>query len=743
MFELESLETRCLFSIPTPVIPSAIFNVTSYGAIGNGTTNNTTAIQNAINAAKNAGGGTVEFPAASSAYLSGPLNLASNINFQIDAGAELQALPYGTYPNSGKSSVSDFITAKSLSNFEISGSGTIDGNGSAWWSAYNSNNSIDRPRILEISNCNTLQIQNIHLQNAPQFHIAFGSTNNVTVNGVTITSPATSPNTDGIDPAGQHYLIENCNISTGDDNIAVKPEDVFCGDITVTGCTFGFGHGMSIGGETNDGLNGMTVTNCTFTGTTAGIRLKAARGQGGLVQNVSYSNLTMTDVEYPININSYYPHSIPTVPPQDPAQPVTSTTPIWQNITISNVTASWDTTGDEYSNSYCGIIWGLPEEPVNTVSLTNVQISAKYGMDLDHVRNVQISTDSTFNAASGGSLISTKSAASPYDAQLFVAVAPQVGGQQFRLVNSGSGVNEYHNGVLQMALDPSVFDGIIVNAPSSGDTVLLDFSAGNFKLPVTVVACDTLAITGSSTSDAFALDSSDITHGSTVIPLANIANLSVTTGSFSLMTDLDGPSLQINAGATVQLTADQHLASLGFSGDGTLDIGNQIVYLNESGPTADNTVQSQLTSGYNNDHWNGTGIISSLAASNSLTTAVGYKDDGEQITIKYSWVGDANLDGVVDADDFSLFMVGWLNQKPDWFYGNFNFDPKINGDDSMLLSLGAAISNGQSLPNSLMIQSAALPASNHLTRIFSPIFLTLPDAAGEMALLDPISNELF
>ena len=79
-----------------------------------------------------------------------------------------------------------------------------------------------------------------------------------------------------------------------------------CEDFYVTNCTFKHGHGLSIGGQTNLGLNGLTATNITFDGTTTGIRMKASRIAGGLVQNCTYSNITMYNVQYPININSYY-----------------------------------------------------------------------------------------------------------------------------------------------------------------------------------------------------------------------------------------------------------------------------------------------------------------------------------------------------------------------------------------------------------------------------------------------------
>src|SRR5262249_19719402 len=160
------------------------------------------------------------------------------------------------------------------------------------------------------------------------------------------------------DPAGSNYLIENCNISTGDDDIAMKPQNVANRNITITHCAFGSGHGLSIGGETNDELNGMTVTNCTFVGTSIGLRMKAGRGYGGLVENVLYDQITMVNVATPIWITSYYLNGTamdPSDPSKDPGQPVTSTTPFWQNITYSNITAT--------GAANAGTFYGLPEAP--------------------------------------------------------------------------------------------------------------------------------------------------------------------------------------------------------------------------------------------------------------------------------------------------------------------------------------------------------------------------------------------
>ncbi|HVU35562.1 MAG TPA: glycosyl hydrolase family 28 protein [Opitutaceae bacterium] len=406
---------------PLPVIPGTSYNVTTYGAVGDGTTDNTTAIQNALNAAKT-GGGTVEVPAAPQPYRCGPITVYGSTNLQVDAGATLQALPFGTYPKS-TSSPAHFITiATGSTNVEISGGGTIDGDGSAWWTAYNAGQISSRPRLVQINHVDTMLVTGVTLENAPMFHLAFSATNDVTIDGVTISSPANSPNTDGIDPAGQHYLIKNCTISVGDDNIAIKPGSVLCGDLTVTGCAFGTGHGLSIGGQTNVGLDGLTVDHCTFNGTTSGLRLKADATQGGPVQNLTYSNLTMTNVPYPFVFYSYYadvgtpgatsgsnqttPAKVASWNATPPNSLKATTIPTWRNITISNVTATGAT---GYST-----IWGLPlaNALIANVTFNNVQVSGGPGLEIYNAANVQFTGATSFTTPTGGQGLTTYNALS-------------------------------------------------------------------------------------------------------------------------------------------------------------------------------------------------------------------------------------------------------------------------------------------------------------------------------------------
>jgi len=407
-------------------IPTTVFNITNYGAIAgtnaNGTPiDNVTAIQAAINAANTAGGGVVEIPAASQPFISGRLTLFSKIKLQVDAGATLEPLPYGTFPVGSDGRYDNWLTASHAHDIEICGGGTIDGNGQAWWDAFNANNNIPhRPYLIDLGNCLTVYLHDITLHKSPMFHFVPDTCTNVTIDNATITSSGVNPiNTDAIDPSGVNILIENSTIAVNDDNVAVKAGNTFCHNIVVTHCTMGTGHGISVGGQSNAGLDDMLVAHCSMTGTTSGFRLKADASEGGFVRNIYYTDVQMTNVQYPIVFYSYYREignpggqgitgtTSPTNYNATPPDPLPGALATWKNITVDNVSAIGATGGS--------IIWGIPlnnANPTNAffsgVRLNNVSINNGIGgssiLHLYNVYDVQftgtnkIATLTTFNA---------------------------------------------------------------------------------------------------------------------------------------------------------------------------------------------------------------------------------------------------------------------------------------------------------------------------------------------------------
>jgi polygalacturonase len=375
--------------IKLPQIPETQFLITKYGATA-ASLDNSAAINATIAAANTAGGGTVVIPA--NTFLSGPITMQSNVRLYLSAGAILQMMPYGegnglpagSYPNNGKiNSYDNFIYGENLSNIEVSGTGTVEGNGTAWWEAFRAKAVGKRPAMIRFKACQTVLVKDVTLQNSPGVHLTYGQKGDSmgsdgTISHVTIKAPSTSPNTDAVDTwYWKGVDILNCNFSVGDDNVAM---DAGSQNITIKDCTFGTGHGVSVGSFTTDVMN-VTVDNCTFTDTTNGLRLKSGIDRGGNESTFSYSNITMTGVKYPFYITCWYPKE----PKEDPstltAGAVTATTPTWKNISFKNIKVT--------NSIYAGIIYGLPESYVNNVVFDNVKIEAtKKGMVTNFVNGL-------------------------------------------------------------------------------------------------------------------------------------------------------------------------------------------------------------------------------------------------------------------------------------------------------------------------------------------------------------------
>jgi polygalacturonase len=383
------------FTLP---LCAATFNVRDLGATGDGTNFDTAAIQKALDACANSGG-MVEFPAGT--YLSKPLTLHSKTTVRLDVGATLQASTNqsdfmktpGDWLKAKSSDFVPFISGKNLTDVTFTGGGVIDGRGAVWWGEaekarrIKSGYTLPRPNLIVIEQSKKLRLENITLQNSPKFHFVPSDCEDVVVSNVTILAPEHAANTDAIDPSGRRYLITRCKLDVGDDNIAIKAgrkipgHDFQSEDFLITDCTFLHGHGMSIGSETVGGVRNVTVKNCTFENTENGIRIKSDVRRGGIVENISYSDIIMSNVVPAITFTCYYANnSAGDATNANTAATAGEKIPIYRNIRVTNLKAS--------CQKSAGVIVGLPESCITNVVFDNVQISAVTGLTIRNAKGI-------------------------------------------------------------------------------------------------------------------------------------------------------------------------------------------------------------------------------------------------------------------------------------------------------------------------------------------------------------------
>ncbi len=385
-----------------PVIPKRRFLLTDFGGVGDGKSMNTLAFRRAVEACKKAGGGEVIVP--SGVFLTGPFELTDRMALVVEKGATIRASEnfkdYESVDSKAKRSANPLIRGTNLSDVEIRGEGLIDGAGQVWWERFRRERAAGvpqqgqaraagqpeespRPKLVVLTGCTRVLIRGVTLKDSPQFHLVPNRCRDVTIEDLKVIAPADSPNTDGIDPTGSaDVLIRRCFIDVGDDNIAFKsnPGEGATEKVLVTDCTFRHGHGASIGSNIGGGIRDIRVERSTFEGTDNGIRIKSARGRGGVVENVTYSDLTMKDVGTAVTINLFYFDKEGQRERQ--SRPVTEATPTVRNVQIINVRV--------VGAKGAGEIIGLPEMNISAVLLDNVRIDAKAGMLVQDAKAVEL-----------------------------------------------------------------------------------------------------------------------------------------------------------------------------------------------------------------------------------------------------------------------------------------------------------------------------------------------------------------
>lgn len=370
------------------------FNIKDYGA-STSSDDNTGAIQKALDAVPSTGG-KVLIPAGE--WLCGPIRLKSKTILYLAANATLKQLPYGTYPpkTAGSKVYDNFISngGNDVTDICVEGedknTSIIDGQGEPWWKNVEQEKAdkvpdtdkVKRGAMIRFTKGQRFLVKNLKLQNAPGVNLTIsqnGKAGHATIHDIIIREPSSttktgqqSHNTDGIAVWGPYVNIYNCDISNGDDNVVVDLDGQF---VHVWNCTFGDGHGASIGSYTVN-VHDILYENITFNGTESGFRLKSQRGRSGDVYNITCRNCTMTGARNPIYIECWYDKSTKPIPGQAVEEKKISTTPAFRDILLQNIKSTGTVYDTSAKQNFPIYIYGLPESYVKNVIFDNVQVEA-------------------------------------------------------------------------------------------------------------------------------------------------------------------------------------------------------------------------------------------------------------------------------------------------------------------------------------------------------------------------------
>ncbi|XP_021642925.2 polygalacturonase At1g48100 [Hevea brasiliensis] len=294
------------------------FDVTSYGAVGDGSTDDTSAFVEAWKAACAVESGVVLAPSGyvfmiTSTIFSGPCK--PGLVFQVDG---CLTPPDGPDSWPEKDSRKQWLVFYRVDDMTLTGKGTIEGNGEKWWdlpckphrgpNGEASKGPCESPALIRFFMSSNLVISNLRIQNSPQFHMKFDGCEGVLIQQLSIYSPKLSPNTDGIHIENTKTVgIHNSMISNGDDCISIGTG---CSNIDIEGVTCGPSHGISIGSlgvhNSQACVSNITVSNAIIKDSDNGVRIKTWQGGTGSVSGISFQNIQMENVRNCMIIDQYY-----------------------------------------------------------------------------------------------------------------------------------------------------------------------------------------------------------------------------------------------------------------------------------------------------------------------------------------------------------------------------------------------------------------------------------------------------
>lgn len=394
-----------------------VISVTDFGAVGDGKTLNTAAIQAAIDECPC--GGTVMIPQG--VFVSGALYLKSDITLHLSEGAVLLGsenpndYPIRKYRFEGREEPcycslinTVFDTNSRLKNIVIEGKGKIDASGAVLNKKERAENKGSRGRAVCIRNTDGLYIKDVTVKQSPAWCVHTIYCTDVSLNNVKIYTRYDEDrekiyegmiNGDGFDPDScKNVYVFNSMIASQDDCIAIKSGrdkegreiGIPTENVRITDCRFENGLGVVIGSEASGSVRNVLVRDCTYTHVYSAASIKTPRGRGGVIENVTYENISgeyqdkeFKDCEWfrgAIYLDHFY--SVVSFDPNK-EEAVNDGTPKIRNISFKNIT---------YKSCASNAIYmaGLPESPLENISFENVKVNGKFGLKAYNVVNLRM-----------------------------------------------------------------------------------------------------------------------------------------------------------------------------------------------------------------------------------------------------------------------------------------------------------------------------------------------------------------
>lgn len=312
-----------------------VFNVADYGAVGDGKTLDTKAIQKAIDTCASKGGGIVTFNPGD--YLTGSIFIKKDVNLRIDKGVTiLGSQDIADYPDIDTRAAgielkwpAALINVIDQDNVAITGDGTVNAQGKPFWDNYWTmrkdyepkglrwivDYDCKRPRTVLVQNCSNITIKGLTFQRAGFWTIHILYSEYVTVDGVVIQNNlgGHGPSTDGVDiDSSRFVLVENCDIDCNDDNFCLKAGRDWDGlrvnrpteYVVIRNCIARRGDGLvTFGSETSGSIRHILAQNLKASGTDNGLRFKSARTRGGTVEDIYLQDMEMDGVGIAVRVS--------------------------------------------------------------------------------------------------------------------------------------------------------------------------------------------------------------------------------------------------------------------------------------------------------------------------------------------------------------------------------------------------------------------------------------------------------